>query len=81
MAVTSFNEVYIRRATGIIRSDNGDSLFGQGTLAAVTGEVTDPTGAAVPGTTLTVRNLDTNIEKTVTTDSAVYYVIGYLIPG
>jgi hypothetical protein len=57
------------------------SLFGQGTLATVTGEVTDPTGGAVPGTTVTVRNLDTNIDKTVTTDSAGYYVIGYLIPG
>jgi hypothetical protein len=81
MAVTSFNEVYIRRATGIIRSDNGDFTFWAGHARNCDGRGADPTGAAVPGTTVTVRNLDTNIDKTVTTDSAGYYVIGYLIPG
>ena len=28
-----------------------------------------------------MRNLDTNIDKTVTSDNAGYYVVGYLIPG
>lgn len=69
------------RLVGLFLLITAGSVFGQGTLATVTREVTDPTGAAVPGTTVTVRNLDTNIDKTVTTDNAGYYVVGYLIPG
>ena len=31
--------------------------------ASVTGTVTDPTGAVVPGVTITVNNLDKNTDK------------------
>ena len=33
-------------------------LYGQGITGAITGVVTDPTGAVVPVTTVTVRNMD-----------------------
>ena len=55
--------------------------FAQQTLATITGQVVDASKAAVPGTTVRVRNLDTNIMKDVTTDNSGYYSVSYLIPG
>ena len=56
--------------------------WGQATnSASVTGTVTDPTGAVVPGVTIVVNNLDKNIERTVSTNEAGVYDTGPLIPG
>lgn len=49
--------------------------------AEVTGTVTDPTGAVVPSVTVTVRNLDKNTERVVTTNDAGVYNTGPLVPG
>jgi len=49
--------------------------------AEVTGSVTDPSGAVVPGVTVTVRNLDKNTERTITTNEAGIYNTGPLVPG
>ena len=59
-------------AAGQVVSTNGGSI--QGT-------VTDPTGAVVPGATVTVTNPDTGYAKTVTTDNAGLFVVGPLNPG
>jgi hypothetical protein len=49
--------------------------------AGIQGTVTDPSGAAVPGATVTVTNKQTNIaRRTMTTRSGVYAVSG-LTPG
>jgi len=40
---------------------------------AVLGIVTDPTGAAVPGATVTLRNADTGLSRTATTDATGGY--------
>src|SRR5437763_8488208 len=45
--------------------------WGQATNSAeVTGSVTDPSGAIVPGVTVTVRDLDKNTERTFTTNDS-----------
>jgi hypothetical protein len=57
------------------------SAAAQQDAATVTGEVTDPTGAVVPGATVTVTNLGTGIAlTTVTNDSGLYSLPG-LRPG
>ncbi len=50
-------------------------VYGQGTSASLTGYVTDPTGAAVTGATVTVTNLDTNFTQTVKTDAVGNYLL------
>jgi hypothetical protein len=46
-------------------------LWAQGeTTSAIVGEVTDASGAAVPGATLTVTNQETGLERTATTDAS-----------
>jgi len=53
----------------------------QQTLATITGVVLDSAGAAVPGAEVAVRNLNTNIEKHLTSNSTGLYEAPYLIPG
>ena len=55
--------------------------WGQGTNSAdVTGSVTDPSGAVVPGVTVTVKDLDKNVERTFITNSSGVYDTGPLVP-
>jgi hypothetical protein len=50
-------------------------------LSGINGTVTDTSGAAIAGATVTVTNVDTNVsKKTVTTSAGTYYVTD-LIPG
>ena len=49
--------------------------------AAVRGVVTDASGGAVPGASVTVTESDRNVPHTVTTDSEGRYVITALPPG
>src|SRR5712691_4225046 len=49
--------------------------------AAVRGVVTDVSGGAVPGATVTVTESDRNVPHTVTTDNAGRYVVAALPPG
>jgi hypothetical protein len=51
------------------------TLMAQVEQGRFVGRVTDPTGAAVVGATVTARNVDTNIELTGTTNSTGDYVI------
>lgn len=51
------------------------------TLATVTGEVSDASGAAVAGATVTVRNTATNGIRNTTTNEEGVYNIPALIPG
>ena len=47
--------------------------------AGITGTITDPTGAIVPGVTVTIRNLATGVTQQTTTSSAGVYAINGLI--
>src|SRR5437762_1913114 len=48
---------------------------------SITGKVTDPNGAVVPGATVTIKNLGTNGESTVTTNDDGTYTFPLLQPG
>jgi hypothetical protein len=49
--------------------------------AAITGTVTEPSGAVVPGATITVRNTATNAVRTMESNSVGSYRIENLVPG
>jgi hypothetical protein len=56
--------------------------FGQSTNAGdIRGSVTDPTGALVPGVTVTVTNVDTGVSKTFTTNSSGLYDTDSIVTG
>jgi outer membrane receptor protein involved in Fe transport len=57
------------------------TAHGQGITGTITGTVTDATGAAVPGATVTIRDTDTNNVHTVTTSDAGTYTVTQLAPG
>ncbi len=56
----------------------GAQLAGTG---AISGTVTDPTGAVIPGATVTATNVDTNSRTVRTTTSAGDYSLTPLLPG
>ena len=53
----------------------------QTVTGTVTGTVTDPSGAVIPGASVSAHNLDTGVDSSATTDSAGLYRIGYLPIG
>ncbi|MGD0778173.1 MAG: carboxypeptidase regulatory-like domain-containing protein, partial [Candidatus Solibacter sp.] len=55
------------------------SLFSQ--TAQITGRVTDPTGAVVPGVDVKVVNTETRSTRTTTTNEEGYYAVPLLPPG
>ena len=48
--------------------------------ADVTGSVTDPSGAVVPGVAVTIRDIDKNTERSLVTNDAGLYDSGPLVP-
>ena len=48
---------------------------------AIHGTVKDSTGALLPGVTITVTNIETNVSQTVVTDSKGLYQVPHLNPG
>ena len=59
----------------------GVSIFAQQITATVTGTITDPNGALIPGATVTARSNDTGLTKTSVTGDNGIYTITYLQPG
>jgi hypothetical protein len=57
------------------------SAMAQGTTGSITGTVLDTSGAAIPGATVTIRNLDTNDTHTVTSSDIGSYTVPQLAPG
>jgi hypothetical protein len=56
-------------------------LYGQGTTSRVTGVVTDPSGAAVAGATVTLTNVATDATLTTQTSDGGTYVFDLIQPG
>jgi outer membrane receptor protein involved in Fe transport len=56
-------------------------LFAQSSNGSVSGTVTDDSGAALPGVTVTATNIGTNIARTDVSNSTGNYHIGLLPPG
>lgn len=57
--------------TGVTQTTNG----------LITGTISDPTGAVVPGATITVTNLGTDLARSATSDDRGYYTIPQLPPA
>jgi len=51
------------------------------TFGEITGQVTDPSGAATPSAAVTVTNTATNIARTTTTNASGIYSFPDLVPG
>src|SRR4051794_11865337 len=57
------------------------SSFAQESKATLTGRVSDPAGAGIPGAKITVKNQQNNAESTVNTGEEGDYTITQLLPG
>jgi hypothetical protein len=73
--VQIINVKYLRALLLLVLTGSGLLAYGQGTSASLTGQVTDPSGAAVAGAIVTVTNIDTNFTQTAKTDSVGTYLI------
>src|SRR5436190_13112294 len=61
----------------------GMASFGaaQTTSASVVGRVTDPAGAVVPGVTIKITNLDTNLAQQASSNVTGGFTVPFLSPG
>ncbi len=70
--------VCIRALLGLV---SGAFLFAQDFRATLTGLVTDPSGAVIPGATVRATNVTTNATKEAQTTELGVFTIPYLDPG
>src|SRR5882724_4074849 len=56
-------------------------VFGQSTYATVSGTVSDPSGAVLPGVSLTATNNATGVVSTVISNESGAYNLTSLLPG
>ena len=79
------NTSYIRRAVCLVSAllifVFVSMVSAQEFRGTVTGTITDPNGAVVPGASVTIRNTETNISNTVTTSDEGQYTVPLLPPG
>src|SRR6266404_6455085 len=66
---------------GILTLILSTPAFGQSTYATVSGTVADPTGAVLPGVSLTATNNATGVVTTVISNEAGAYNVASLLPG
>ena len=67
---------------GVLLAGSFAAAFGQAINAGdISGTVTDSTGAAVPGATVTVLNIDTGVTKDYTTNDAGVYDTSSIVAG
>ena len=57
------------------------SAFAQGSAGTILGTITDESKAAIPGVTITARNVATGVTRTQVTDDGGRYHVPELIPG
>lgn len=57
------------------------NVFGQEFRGTITGSVTDPNGAAIPGATVVVKNIETNVANTVRSNNDGSFTVPFLLPG
>ena len=60
---------------------NFSSAFGQEYRGTITGTVTDPNGAIIPGASVTVQNIETNIAANATANDDGNFTFPLLLPG
>jgi hypothetical protein len=60
---------------------SGAAATAQAVFGAITGTVTDSSGAVLPGADISVTNVDTSVRKTLVTNEAGVYNATNLVPG
>ncbi|MCZ2147407.1 MAG: TonB-dependent receptor [Bryobacterales bacterium] len=55
--------------------------FAQEFRGTVQGDITDPTHATIVGASVTLRNIDTSIERAVKSDEGGHYIFTFVAPG
>jgi len=65
----------------VILVGSGVLAIAQGTSGSLTGQITDQTGAAVVGATVTLTNVDTNLIQKETSDNTGSYLLKPVTPG
>ncbi|HEX8567757.1 MAG TPA: carboxypeptidase regulatory-like domain-containing protein [Pyrinomonadaceae bacterium] len=73
--------VSLSSAMLLLLASLSSSTFAQQITATVTGTVSDPNAAVVPGATVTVTSVDTALVKTATTNDDGQYTVAFLQPG
>ena len=68
-------------SVGLLVMTSGYSVTAQTNTATITGEIKDPSGAAIPGVTVTATNSETAIQKSDTADATGRFTILALSPG
>ncbi len=85
-AAQRFSPSLFKTAIGIISLSlfilsGSQQLFSQGNAGRILGSVTDQTGGAVVGSTVTIVDTQRNLTRTVTTDAAGEYNVPNLLPS
>ncbi len=60
---------------------NFNTVWGQEFRGTISGSITDPNGAIVPGAMVTVQNIETNVSASATTNDEGSYSFPLLLPG
>ncbi|HYY72031.1 MAG TPA: TonB-dependent receptor [Candidatus Bathyarchaeia archaeon] len=68
-------------AVALLFLASGGAVWSQTVQGVITGTVTDPTGAVVPGATVTITNVGTNVSQSTTTGSDGSYRFPLVPPG
>jgi hypothetical protein len=80
----SFNAKSLRTLVLVIAValvGSGVLVYGQGTSGSLTGQISDPSGAAVPGATVSLKNIDTDYLQTATSNNTGVYLLKPVMPG
>jgi Carboxypeptidase regulatory-like domain/TonB dependent receptor-like, beta-barrel len=79
--ILSPKKIYSWVAIGIVVLIFCGPGFAQGNFGRILGGVTDPTGAVIPGATVTVTDVQRGISRTLTADQGGQYAAPNLLPG
>src|SRR5208283_537796 len=78
MRQTSLIVLYLLALLAVFAGPAFPQLAGS---ATITGTLTDPSGAFVPGASVTIRNTDTAIERKIESNEVGLYSAPFLPPG
>jgi hypothetical protein len=65
----------------VVLVGSGVLAFAQGTSGSLSGQISDPMGAAVVGAKVTLTNVDTNLVQAETSDNTGSYLLKPVMPG
>lgn len=74
-------KVSVSWATALFVIALSEITFAQMSTGTISGTVSDATGAVIPGAAVTVKNVDTGVSRSLTTNAQGRYVVPQLSPG